>query len=68
MSTPLLDWFDDRDPEHCQAWLFLERKGHWPENFIPDDIEFGTGNWSVTLAYRMAHHWARVVSLHGKAP
>ena len=51
----ILDWFDIHNIEHLKAWDILDKKGCWPDGFIPGNITFDKNvGWHSVLAHRMA--------------
>ena len=67
LVVSILDWFDETDVEHIQAWANLEKYGFWPEGFVPDNIEFPQC-WQVALAWRMAKRWTDHIAKQGGNP
>lgn len=56
-NMPIEDWFDPHDVGHIRAWEYLNRRGVWPEGFIPEYVDM-SAVWSVAIANKMARAWA----------
>ena len=52
-----LDWFDYRNINHIEAFLYYNEHKKWPSCFIPIDIFF-PDDWYISLLVRMACAWA----------
>lgn len=50
------DFFDPLDINHLTAYQHLQKKGMWPEGFIPDNVQFES-NWQLLLQSKMADLW-----------
>ena len=50
------DWFNPKDKVHQKAFDHLNENGHWPEHFVPDDIQFGP-LWHHNLTYMMYKYY-----------
>ena len=53
------EFFDEYNVEHLAAYNYLDEHGHWPEGFLPDDLEFD-GTWHHTISYRMAKAYVKL--------
>lgn len=53
----ITDFFDVANAEHREAYHEMEISGHWPEGFIPDDIDMSPA-WHVVLLQKM-YEWYR---------
>jgi hypothetical protein len=56
MKAQFTQWFDIKNKEHLKAYKFLGEHGHWPEEFIPEDIEMEI-NWNIIITYKMANQY-----------
>ena len=52
----IIDFFNPLDIDHLRAYQHLQKKGSWPLNFIPGDVEFN-GQWFTELQTKMADFW-----------
>jgi len=50
------DWFDPYDFNHISAFSYLRDTGHWPEGFIPDNIDMGN-IWQFDVVAKIAAAW-----------
>lgn len=56
----IIEWFNAEDVVHARAYLHLARKGTWPPNFLPEDIEI-PANWLFEINQIMALAFAERV-------
>lgn len=54
----LLEWFNPQNIEHLKAYVALSKTGHWPENFLPPNIEI-PAMWHVSLLNKIAEQWIK---------
>jgi len=52
----IIEWFDPWNITHMRAYIYFQENGHWPKDFIPEDVEFPT-NWHITLLSKLADAW-----------
>ena len=63
-----LDFFNPLDIDHLRAYQHLQKRGTWPTDFIPDDVEFET-NWHMMLQAKMADLWVGTnIFMHNMRP
>jgi hypothetical protein len=53
-----IDWFDPFNKEHLRAYQHLNKKGFWPEGFIPDDVELDS-LWLMSINHKMTLLWVQ---------
>lgn len=51
------DFIDVHNKEHIEALLHLRNSRHWPEDFLPENIVFGSSFWLDDLYGAMANEW-----------
>jgi len=54
----ILNWFEVDNYEHINAYVHLQETGCWPENFIPENIDFCL-NWNTLLMAEMAYAYTK---------
>jgi hypothetical protein len=54
----LLDFLDLNNPEHVKALFHFDQNGHFPEGFVPDNIEYDI-LWFKKLYLRLGNKWVR---------
>lgn len=47
------NWIDITNDEHLTALAYTFKKGHFPENFIPENVEVGT-MWFAVVSAKLA--------------
>lgn len=55
----IIEWFDIKNIEHIRGYDEISKTGHWPEGFIPDNVEFVT-NWNIILMSKMSDEYVKV--------
>lgn len=66
----LSEWFDVNNKDHLVAFRYLEKHGHVPVGFVPDNVEFDL-NWQFMVTAKMAKAWMNHMLFHtepSKAP
>jgi hypothetical protein len=61
----IIDFFDVYNIKHLVAYNHLCNTGHWPENFLPEDLEVPPPLWASNIMARMGQAWLEAV-LAGK--
>lgn len=54
--TSIVDFFDPNELSHLSAYKNLCETGFWPENFVPENIEFPNA-WYMHLDSKIAKHF-----------
>jgi len=63
-----LEFFNPLDIDHLRAYQHLQKKGTWPANFIPVDIEFDQF-WQVMIQAKMSDLWVGTnIFMHDMRP
>jgi len=62
----IVKWFDPKNKEHLSAYCHLKENGFWPNEFIPEKIEFPE-LWQVSIMWKMAMAWIDHVNSSSKA-
>jgi len=52
-ATSIVDWFDPKEIRHLSAYKYLCETGFWPDNFVPDNVEFPS-HWYFFLDGKIA--------------
>jgi len=48
----ILDWFNINDPKHVAAYQYLQDRGLWPKDFLPEPMYFPAG-WHTILILKL---------------
>ena len=51
-----VEWFDPYNERHIEAYKHLVKKGVWPKNFIPENVEMDF-HWQYKLFAKIAECW-----------
>ena len=57
MVNNIVDFFDPEDQEDMAAWDHLNKRGQWPNGYLPEDTYF-PANWQVAIMIKMSDCWA----------
>jgi len=52
----IVEWFNPESREHLRAYRHLERRGFWPEGFVPDGIEM-PNVWQVSIMQKIVNEF-----------
>ena len=60
----LVEWFDIKNPDHINAFLYLRKRGTWPPGFLPLGVDFPV-NWLFHLNEKMANEYLKIFNRGG---
>jgi hypothetical protein len=59
----IYEFFDPYNMDHIEAYQHLGKTGHWPEGFLPENIEIAP-LWQIRILEKLANAWIDTGSPH----
>ena len=47
------EWFNVNNKEHIEAFIYCRNHGHWPDGFIPENVELSS-IWYIQVLEKIA--------------